>query len=233
MTSSYRLKKRLENRQDYLVDSPWSHYIEASGSKPCHPEYIAQSFGHPDGVKICHRKYREATKNDMYYGGPTPARGPNGEETFITLADAPDPIATDPSQWNGYNKFSADLYRPWRDTQIQMYNPVGYADRRPPHETYLTQKNYYRPQIRYDGTGTKLLHTPPGTLPYDPTSVQRNDPKGGKFITYSYGHMKNDPPAKFDVTRLTQQYPIWKSEQAYLGNKLPKNFEKNYNDRIV
>ncbi len=23
---------------------------------------------------------------------------------------------------NGYNKYQADLYRPWRDTQIQMYD---------------------------------------------------------------------------------------------------------------
>ncbi len=43
----------------------------------------------------------------------------------------------DPSQFNGYNKYMADLYRPWRETAIQITDPYNYYDRTVPNENFL------------------------------------------------------------------------------------------------
>ena len=76
-----------------------SHYISPGGCRSCHPDYVAIPIGSPYGFQVCVKR-----------------KGSCGK----TL-DKPQ-VEIDPSEWNGYNKYQADLYRPWRDTEIQMYD---------------------------------------------------------------------------------------------------------------
>ena len=159
------------------------HYVTPGGTHECHPDYYAIPIGNPYGFMMCVKRLGDGGKR---------------------LDVVQNPI--DPSKWNGYNKFSADLYRPWRDTQIQMYNPYYYHDRRTPHEAELIQKDYLRLPIEYNNTGVKPIHTP------------GKPPERTRFSEYGYSYTPY-PPYKFDVTREEQPYPVWKATQEYHGKK--------------
>jgi len=222
MTSSFRLQKRLENGQDYSARGYWSHYVEASGSKPCHPDYIAQSIGHADGVKICHRKYVE--REVVADSGPNFAK--RQPQKYITYPNSPDREADDPAKYNGYNKFSADLYRPWRNTQIQLDNPYAYSDRRPPWQAYNISHGFLKPKVNYNATGLEQLRTA------SEGSFRDGGEENYRFTTTALGYTK-DPPSstgglrgwsdrsEYDVTKLVQPIPMWVNEQRYLKGQPP------------
>lgn len=154
-----------------------SHYMNPSACHPCHPDYTSIPIGSPYGFEVCVKR-----------------KGSCGK----TLDKTQEEI--DPSVWNGYHKYSADLYRPWRDTQIQMYNPYYYSDRRTPHQSELITDDYLHLPIKYNGNGINPIHTPGDT----------------RFFEYGYSHTEI-PPLKYDVQQLHQHYPIWKDEKIYHG----------------
>lgn len=201
MTSSWTLKKRREMRDkdgrltwditkfsDPKFDTlgGWEdHYIINGAHRVCHPDFEAVPIGNPYGFAICRRRRMKNCKGEV--------KG---------LDQVQNPI--DPSLWNnqGFMKFKPDLYRPWRKTQIQMYDPYYYSDRTTPFERGLTQKDYYNRGTKYFGTGVGLARTP------------LRD--GERMMQYGYDYTENGPPPKYDVTFLHQPYPVWKNEQEWV-----------------
>jgi len=153
-------------------------YVTPGGTHECHPDYFAIPIGNPYGFMMCVKRI-----------------GDGGRRLDTPQAEI------DPSEWNGYNKYMADLYRPWRKNQIQMYDPYYYHDRRTPHEAQLIQEDYLRLPMEYNSTGVKPIHTP------------GKPPKRTRF--FEYGFSETPPPYKFDVTREEQPYPVWKNTQEY------------------
>jgi hypothetical protein len=144
----------------------------------CWPGHLTTYIGNAGGVKVCRRVWHENTE------------------------------APDLTEFNGYHKFSADLYRPWSKSQAQMYNPDYYHDRRTKDERWLIEHDYLHLPINYDGIGMNPVHTPPGA------SKIGDQPK--KFLEYGYDSTPS-APLKYDVTRLRQAYPVWKDEQEFIG----------------
>ena len=187
MTSSWLLSKRKEMFDTWSISNfgdpdnslgGWEdHYIINGAVRECRAGFKAIPIGNPYGFMICKRMKR-----------------PDGR----SIDTVPDPI--DPSQFNGYNKFSPDLYRPWRKTAIQMTNPTNYYDRTIPNSDYLHQRDYISRDTMYNATGIKPIHTP--------------GPR--KYVEYGFGFTP-DPPYKYDIHRLNQAYPNWKREQKYHG----------------
>lgn len=201
MTSSWLLTKRKEmgdvwsigNFSNPTRDSlgGWEdHYIINGGVRECGPNFEAVPIGNPYGFMVCRRRWRD---ND-------------------TSLDMPaNPIK--PSDFNGYHKFSADLYEPWKKTQTQLYDPYWYYDRVTPNESYLHANDYLAREIEYNSTGIKPVHTP--------------GPR--KYHEYGFSYT-SQPPLKYDVQRLEQAYPIWKEDKMYHGasQKEMDNFDTSY-----
>lgn len=219
MTSSWTLKKRREMRDpdgkltwgidkfaDLKRDSlgGWEdHYIINGAHRVCHPDFEAVSIGNPYGFAVCRRR-----------------RVKNCKGQTRNLDQVINPI--DPSIWNGYHKFKPDLYRPWRNTQIQMYDPYWYQDRTTPFERGLTQKDYYNRGTKYDGIGVKMTRTP-----------MRD---GTHVMQFGYDYTPGGPPPKYDVQFLHQPYPSWKTEQEWTGLVSKPELEKldtTYEKRVV
>lgn len=155
------------------------HYITDGASHECHPDYEAIPIGNPYGFMVCKKK-----------------KYPNGRG----LDSAYDPI--DPSVYNGYNRYQADLYQPWQETPIQMTNPYNYYDRTVPNETFFHQRDYLSRETQYSGTGVRPIHTP--------------GPR--KYLEYGFAYgQRATPPYKYDVTQLHQRYPQWREIQIYHG----------------
>lgn len=201
MTSSWQLTNRKKMNWAWNISNfgdpdnalgGWEdHYIIDGANRECHPNYEAIPIGNPYGFMVCKKRKVPVSTSaaSQSHGSPGGGQG----------LDVPiDPI--DPSMFNGYNKYSADLYRPWRETQIQITDPYYYYDRTTPNETFLHQRDYLARGIRYDGTGIHPIHTP--------------GPR--KYFEYGYSYTPQ-PPYKYDVTRLHQTYPIWKNTQIYHG----------------
>lgn len=192
MTSSLALHKRHQMKDVWSISNfgdpnnslgGWEdHYIINGAHRECHPNYEAIPIGNPYGFMVCKKiKNKEGKGLDEAPWG-------NGK---------PPPHASD---FNGYHKYSADLYRPWRQTQIQTSDPYDYYDRTMPDEEYYHRNDYVARGIRYDGTGVKVLRTPGDRTYYE----------------YGFSYTK-EPPLKYDITRLHQAYPVWKEEQSYIG----------------
>lgn len=204
MTSSWALTQRKKMGKTWDIanfSNPgnslggWEdHYIINGACRECHPDFEAIPMGNPYGFMICKRR--------TY---------PDG----VPLDVVNDPI--DPSQWNGYNKYMADLYRPWRKTQIQTADPYNYYDRTVPNEQMLHRYDYLAREIAYDGTGIKPIHTP--------------GPR--KYYEYGFSFSPN-PPYKYDVNQLNQKYSIWKDTQKYHGMPQEKldEIDQKYHDSV-
>jgi hypothetical protein len=201
MTSSFLLKKRKEmgdvwniaNFSNPSQDSlgGWEdHYIINGACRECGPGFEAVPIGNPYGFMICRRR--------------TDYKG----KSF----DLPQDI--DYSQFNGYHKFSADLYRPWRKTQIQEYDPYDYYDRVVPNEDYLHSRDYLARDTKYNATGIKPIHTP------------RTNP-GEPYREYGFSYTSN-LPYKYSVQQAQQRYPLFKREHIHLG--LPKQEADHYDE---
>lgn len=189
MTSSWALTKRKQMGQVWNIANfgdpdnalgGWEdHYITPGHTHECHPDYEAIPIGNPYGFMMCKKK-----------------KYPDGRG----LDAVHDPV--DPSQFNGYNKYMADLYRPWRETQIQITDPYNYYDRTTPNEQFLHTHDYLARETEYSGTGVKPIHTPGHR----------------KFHEYGFSYTSpGNPPYKYDVTQLHQRYPQWKELQVYHG----------------
>lgn len=190
MTSSLALTKRKEMGNVWNIKNfsypgedslgGWEdHYIKDGANGECHPNYYAIPIGNPYGFMVCVKRKGDAGK---------------------TL-DVPQ-HEIDPSVWNGYNKYMADLYRPWRDTAIQMYDPYYYFDRRAPYEAQHIQNDMLRLPMAYNGTGVSPIHTP------------GKPPEKTRFFEYGYSYA-TQPPYKYDTTRQQQPYPTWKNTQEF------------------
>jgi len=116
---------------------------------------------------------------------------------------------------NGFFRFSSDLYNPTRERPRQISNPSDFYKRVPPHQFQLTRDDYMQTPIKYNATGIQKTRSPGAQ----------------KYYQYTYDAMlspKYEPP-KYDVTRLQQPYPIWKSAQEY-HNIRPN---PNNNDNLI
>jgi hypothetical protein len=188
MSSSFRLLQR-RKQQNIFGQKTWyvgdpgrplggdeDHYIRSFGD--CVPGFEAYPIGNPEGVKLC---VRRQGSSGCYLGDKLQVDNPH------------------PSDYNGYNKYQADLYDPRKKTEVQMYNPQRYGDRRTPFEPEFIQKDYLRLPIKFNGTGL------------NPTKTPNTD--GYKYYEYAYD--RSPPPPKYDVTRGIQPYPIWKARNEY------------------
>jgi len=165
------------------------HYITPGHTHECAPGWTAMPIGNPYGFMVC--------KKQKY---------PNGKGV-----DSPLPI--DPSVYNGYNKYEADLYNPANETPRQVSDAWGFYDRVIPNEGFLHQNDYIAREVKYDGIGVNPLRTP--------------GPR--KYAEYGFSFTR-DPPYKYDVQQLHQKYPIWKQEQIYMGASQEEmdKFDKTY-----
>lgn len=169
------------------------HYITPGHTHECHPNYESVPIGNAYGFMVCRKRKQE---------------GGNSLDTPIP------PLQVDPSIYNGYNKYQADLYTP-HELPRQITDAYGYYDRVIPNESFLHQYDYIARGIRYDGIGVTPLRTP-GPRPY---------------AEYGFSFTK-DPPYKYDVQQLHQKYPLWKEERLHSGATQEEmdNFDKEYSD---
>lgn len=193
MTSSWMLKQRKLHADRWSISNfgdpnnalgGWEdHYMIPGGTKECHPDYVAHPIGGPYGFMICARK-KFGNNEDMSIGSSV--------------------CSFQPSDQNGYKRYSSNLYDTRQKTPTQLYNPDSYHDRRIPYEEYLHANDYLSRPLAYDGTGTRPIHTPPST-------------QGQKYSEYGFSYTTSIAPAKYDVRRLHQAFPIWKAEQEFTG----------------
>lgn len=208
MSSSYRLRKRINEKDPQTGKSIWnfggdfdSHYIRPNGE--CHPSFLAVPIGNMDGPKVCIPR--------VGYGGKTLDQIQSGPCKSVNSSDV---IKTQPehmSKYNGYHKYSADLYDYNRKTPVQDFNPQDYSQRRIPNEEWYLQHDYLRLPIGYNGTGLS------------PTAT----PGDQRFFEYGVDYM-GGPPLKYDVHRLHQLYPIWKKRHQYHGNNTVSNLDNRH-----
>lgn len=191
MTSSLSLLKRRQMGNIWNIDNfsypgedplgGWEdHYVTDGANGECLPSYYAIPIGNPYGFMMCVKR-----------------KGDGGK----TLDIIQDPI--DASRWNGYHKYSADMYRPWRKTAIQHFDPLYYHDRRTPHEAELIANDHLRLPMKYNATGVSPIHTP------------GKPPEKTRFFEYGFSYTDDHPPYKYDITREQQPYPVWKNTQEY------------------
>lgn len=190
MTSSFRLKKRMEDPQSWsfntessISSTGWEdHYVLAS-CRECHPDYIATTIGRPDGVKICVRK--KGTDGFRVNNGLIPS---GCTETPITKR-------------KGYyrNKYATNLYDPNQPVPNQLYNPEPYLDRRFPDEAFNTQNDYIRQDVKFDGIGNKKGYIRGFNKNIDDSLKQVNP-----YAERTKQLENNIPPPVYDVTRLFQ-----------------------------
>jgi hypothetical protein len=203
MSSSWLIKKRKEmdkwwNINNFGTDKNalggWEDsYIINGAIRECHPNYEAVPIGNPYGFMICRRRKDE-----------------NGKGLDVPSEEI------HPSEFNGYNKYMADMYRPWRKTQIQTYNPTNYYDRTTPNQEELHLRDYLAREIQFNSTGIKPTHTP------------------GPRKYYEYGYsFTNGPPFKYDITRLHQGYPSWRKDKLFHGieRKILQELDENFHDK--
>lgn len=240
MTSSFILKS-LEKTQNER-GAPWMYslpgsplggmedsYIKLQGR--CHPDFYTAPIGRAEGVKVCIRK---------------PLVGDNSKSCPPTSRIG-DPLHSK-AKWKkeqsqGYNRGSVRLYDPQSDFPIQEWNPMYYADRRTPWEQDLLMRDYQRWPLRYSGTGIDLLRAPSQgrdegkpyyQYGYSYTPVE--DPNTGYRVASQPNQSR--PEFKYDITRLHQQYPVWKNEQHWVGGNQPNGqgvdaLDTIYQKRIV
>lgn len=206
MTSSLALKKRKEMCPIWNFEQPgdslggWeSHYITPGGTHECHPDYEATPIGNPYGFMICRKRQLPQPKPELQYNN------------------------SDENNSNGYHKYQVNLYDPNIKTPVQPYNPYYMKDRRTPYQADLIREDYLDRDFKYNGTGVKAIHTPPGT-----------GDSGEKYYEYGYSYIDR-PPYKYDITRLQQPYPVWKAEKEFLygESETLDKFDQQYNRRRV
>lgn len=224
MTSSFLLQERLKDPKTWTFGLPDSvmggqddHYLRSYGE--CHPDYMAIPIGNPTGVKVCVRRVDHCGRRF----GETP------------LLEAQSKI----EQANGYYRGSVNLYDPMATIPQQDWNPQYYSSRRIPWEQDLLRKDYLRWEIKYNGTGVNLLHSPHELR-------DKNKP----YYQYGYSYTPSDlegttwdprtatdprdnlPEPKYDVTRLHQPFTVWKDEQRYMGQN-QNEYDESYFHRII
>ena len=207
------LKKRRNSPQIWGIGDPnnnlgmWTNISTTpSASHPCHPEFLTIPIGNPYGFAFCVRKpQKEFQKyNPLEY--------------------------IDMNDYNGIQKYQADMYRPWRDTQIQMYNPDYYYQRFPPYLAEAIDADLLARPMSYNGIGVNPIQTPgyPGS---PDLSINQEIPNrtGNKYPQpegnfYEYGFSATpDPPYKYDILTYEQKYPVWKDVKLkHAGNTQAK-----------
>jgi len=153
-TSSSEIKQRLQASQ--WRSAPW-YDIYSRPVGECHPNYIAQTIGGPQGPKICIRK-RNIDGSDPTVVGVKLSK--MGEPAFPII-----PWEINPKTGNPYGR-SYGIYSVGGPTQET--NTLTLAGRQVPHKAFLEEHNYIRRQIPYNGTGI------PGTV--DTTAISSHEP---------------------------------------------------------
>lgn len=209
MSSSY-YNKQLREKNAYEVKSQFDQYILLDGL--CHPSYSESPLS-ARGGKLCTKipgresmpstilrpptnAYASRTNQRQDY---TPRLGLWSEyPTWETRSDYPN---------LGYASGDRDNRPPEETSQVSYWTgPL----RRVPDQPYLVDNGYLRQDLAYDGIGFG--------------SNARND----KY-DYLYNFSDPDPsvlppvPRKYDVTQLTQKYPIWKKATGTPDSFDPQN----------
>jgi hypothetical protein len=116
---------------------------------------------------------------------------------------------------NGYKLYSQNLYQPG-EQQIQLYNPYKYNYRQIPNHEELVMNDYLKRPIKYDAIGDKPIN------------------RGPECIEYYYQAYERPPP-KYNVTHLTQLYPVWRKVRQSRGDteEMLRDIDKGENRYIT
>ncbi len=194
MSSSYRLKKRMETPEydmSYMGANNFNHYIAVN--KECSPQFKAYNIGNPWGVKVC------VLKDDYGVQGCNKGKNPSdfgaidkklqSQQPAQKLINREDPSRTCPS----ISRKVVDLYDPTATNPYSLNNPYPYDIRaRVPNDDYLLPANILVKPIYYNSLGFDDSYSPSQT------------------VDYGYDLVPN-APAKYDVTQLHDKYALWNS----------------------
>lgn len=203
MSSSY-YNKELKANGAYLVPSQFDQYIILDGR--CHPNYSESPLS-ARGGKICNKiPGRESMPNTVIKPptGSAPQAGPqsNYVPRLGLWSDYPDWETRTDYPNLGY---APDHQPPKEYSQVSQWTgPL----RRVPDQSYLVDNGYLRQDISFDGIGFG--------------SNNRND----KYdYLWNFSDLDNLPPVprKYDVTQLTQKYPLWKQATGTPDTFDPQN----------
>lgn len=194
MTSSLALSKRKEMGQLWMFgdqDNPlggWEdHYITPLHTHECHPNYKAIPIGNKYGFGVCVKR-----------------KGIGGR--YLDQVQFP----VDPSKYNGYHRYSVNLYDPNETYPVQEWNPQYFSHRRMPLQSEHIRDDVSRLEMKYNGTGIEPVFTPGKVC---------GESRGWQDYGYSY---TQHSPAKYDITRLQQAYPVWKKIKEYNFGEYPE-----------
>ena len=213
MTSSLSLHKRKEMADVWNVKNfslPGAtlggiedHYVTNIGLTNCRPGFEAVPIGNRYGMGIC----RRITDLDKL----------QEDENWRLMAES--------KWWNGMSKYQADLYDSKALEQKTISNRWKYhlrtgAEDDPrypgvPNMEYYVLNDYIARDFRFNGTGVEPMRTPFSSTP------RGTD----KYYEYGFSYT-NNPPPKFDTTRLVQPYPVWREEMLGMGLKTPEQLRE-------
>jgi hypothetical protein len=222
MTSSFTLQKINQQKQLWTYANKGAtlggledRHIRISGN--CHPDFVSVPIGSKYGAQLCVRKTDQC-----------------GKEIGTTLIQNAEQLI---NESQGYHRGVMNLYDVKPQFPTQQVNPQYLADRRTPWDADLVRRDYSHHPLKYSGTGITTLRTPhqleDAAKPYweyDYTYSPIEDPSTGMRTATKLN--QTVPPAKWDVTKLHQDYPVFLRESEYIGN--PQNkLDTKYFTRIV
>lgn len=204
MSSSY-YNKQLREKSAYLVPSQFDQYILLDGR--CHENYSESPLS-ARGGKLC-TKIPGRESFPKVQRPPTNAYS-NGRSTHQEDYTPRLGVWSDYPSWETRSDYPNLGYAPDNKPPTE-YSQVSYWTgplRRVPDQAYLVDNGYLRQDIAFDGIGFG--------------SNNRND----KYdYLYNFSDPDNLPPVprKYDVTQLTQKYPIWKQATGTPDSFDPQN----------
>ena len=193
MTSSLMLLKR---KQMTAENGTWSFGNPHNPLGGWEDHYIR-----PGHTGECHPNYvAHPIGNEYGFLVCVKKKGPDGHEVDR-------PRCENVAKYNGYHRYSSRLYDVPDPAAppIQEWNPQRFQDRRTPNQKYLINHDYISRGFTYNGTGIEPVRTP-----------GRRDGPDPRFHEYGYS-LTEEPPYKYDITRLEQPYPVWKNERIEIG----------------
>ncbi len=204
MTSSWSLTKRKEMKDVWNIKNFGESELDS---------YIING-----ACRECHPNYR-ATAIGNNYGFLMCSK-----RTYTNGSDlqSPRPSDINIADYNGYHKYKPTMYEGNPNTlPVQLADPYGFYDRKVPNESYLHLHDYIARETKFNANGINTLRTP--------NNIGMNDQPLSEY-GFSF---TNDPVLKYDIQRLHQPYPMWKSEMINKGvpQGIMDEFDTTYYDK--
>lgn len=198
MTSSFILGELISN-EAYLTTDQFNQYILLDGK--CHPDYVEQPLS-ARGAKLCTRIPGTTSFPNKITKPSTNAYSPRGMSSNRPDYTPRLGLWSDEPDWETRTDYPGMGYAPVEvGVMPKEYSQVSYWTgplRRVPDQAYLVDNGYLRQRIAMDGIGFGSNHR-----------NDRND-----YLS-NFDYPDGDPrlpkmPRKYNVTHLTQRYPLWK-----------------------